>query len=100
MMSGVDQIAKSNTLGSLSQIAMHEKAWRDIRNKLDSLLIGTNVLKGDVARKHCQALDSMTQEDRNIHILTNWGPIYAERSKPLLHQLDILEREIAKLKSA
>lgn len=98
--SGVDKIAKSNTLSSLTNVEMHEKAWRDIRNKLDSMLLTTNVIKGDLARKHCQALDGMGYQDRLNHIMGNWGPIYAERTKALLHQLEILEKEISKLKSA
>ncbi len=99
MMSGVDKIASNNTLASLSQIELHEKAWRDIRNKLDSMLIGTNVLKGDAARKSCLAIDTLSAEDRHAHILSNWGPNYAERARPLLHQLQVLEKEINKLKS-
>lgn len=78
---------------------MAEKAWRDIRNKLDSILIGTNVLKGDEARKKCQLIDTLKTDERIAHIQSNWGSNYVERSRPLIHQLDVLEKVINRLKN-
>ncbi len=74
------------------------KSWRDLRNKLDSLLIGNNVLKSGEIRKLCQQLDGMTTEDRNNHITTYWGSLYAEKSMPLLLQIESVEKTLHKLK--
>jgi len=96
---GIEQLVGARSTPSEKQIEQHERAWRDIRNKLDSMLIGTNVIKGDTVRKQCQELDSLDQEGRYNHIVARWGKQYAERSRPLLHQLDSVEREIARFKS-
>ena len=98
--SGVDKIVASNTLASLSSTEMYERSWRDLRNKLDSLLIGTNVLKGDAARKNCQLLDGMTTDERISHITLNWGQNYTERARPLIHQLEVVENEIKRIKTS
>ena len=81
------------------QLEQHENAWRSLRNKLDSMLIGTTVIKGDAVRKNCQELDQLDSDNRHCHIAQHWGTQYAERSKPILHQLDALEKEITKLRS-
>ena len=96
--SGVEKLAGERITSIEKQLNQHEKAWRDLRNKLDSLLIGTNVIKGDVVRKQCQDLNLMNTENRYNHIISQWGIQYAEKARPLLHQLEILEREMAKLK--
>lgn len=97
--SGVEKIANNNTLASLNAIEMAQKSWRDLRNKLDSILLSTNVVKGDEARKRCLALDTMVLDERISHIKTNWGSSYAERTLPLIHQLEVLEKQINKLKT-
>lgn len=96
---GIDQLVGERSTPTEKQLEQHEKAWRDLRNKLDSMLIGTNVIKGDAVRKQCQDLDSLDQESRYNHIVAHWGKQYAERARPLLHQLESLEREIAKLRA-
>lgn len=70
--------------------------WRELRNKLDSLLLSTNVMKTNDVRQQCHKLDSMTTEERRIHIQSNWGPVYLEKSEPILIQIEALERHIAK----
>lgn len=96
---GIEQLVGARSTPSEKQLEQHERAWRDLRNKLDSMLIGTNVIKADVVRKQCQELDGLDQEGRYNHILAYWGKQYAERSRPLLHQLESVEREIARLKT-
>jgi hypothetical protein len=89
--SGIEQlVAKSN------QNEQYNRSWRDLRNKLDSSLMLTNVLKGDAIRKLCLQLDSLNKNDRYKLIHDNWGVQQAEKSRTLLEQLDIIEREISK----
>jgi hypothetical protein len=68
--------------------------WRDLRNKLDSMLLATNVLKSNDAMRSCRALDTMTSQERSEHILRNWGPQYLEKAKPILIQLEMVEKRI------
>lgn len=69
--------------------------WRDIRNKLDSLLLSTNVLKSDEARRKCLEIDNMEPESRREYISTNWGPNMLNKVDPLLYQLSVLENSLA-----
>lgn len=69
-------------------------SWRDLRNKLDSMLLGTNVLKTNDAMRACRLIDTMTPEERVQHISANWGPAYLERAKPILVQLEMIEKRI------
>lgn len=88
---GIEQlVAKSN------QTEQYNRSWRDLRNKLDSSLMLTNVLKGDAIRKLCLQLDGLDKQARFRLIQDNWGVQQAEKSRTLLEQLDILEKEIAK----
>lgn len=100
MSSGVQQIAGAKTAPASKQIELCEKSWRDLRNKLDSMLIGNNIIKGDHARKMCQELDLLSTDERLAHITKNWGPNFANKANTLLPQLEVLEKEIARLKSA
>lgn len=75
-----------------------EKSWRELRNKLDSLLIGNNILKSSEIRGLCQQLDGMTTEERTNHIATYWGSLYAEKSTPLLLQIESVEKTLNKLR--
>lgn len=95
---GIEQLVGERLSPIQKQLEQHEKAWRDLRNKLDSMLIGTNVIKGDVVRKCCQDLDGLDQVSRQNHIVKHWGTQYADRAVPILHQLEALEREISKLR--
>lgn len=97
---GIEQLVGEKLSPSQVQLNQHEKAWRDLRNKLDSMLIGTNVIKGDNIRKRCQQLDSLDLQGRYNHINSNWGRQYAERAMHTLQQLEAVEREISKLKNA
>lgn len=88
---GIEQlVAKS------SQNEQYNRSWRDLRNRLDSSLMLTNVLKGDAVRKLCLQLDGLNKQDRFKLIQDNWGVQQAEKSRTLLEQLEILEKEIAK----
>ena len=72
-----------------------DKQWRELRNKLDSLLLSTNVMKTNVAMRSCRSLDTMTPEDRATCINTQWGPQYFQKAQPMLVQLEMLEKKIA-----
>lgn len=69
------------------------ESWRALRNRLDSMLISTNVLKTNETLSACRAMDNMSTAEREQHILKNWGPAYLERAKPILIQLQILENK-------
>lgn len=93
---GVDSIVKRMTARQQEQESMQ---WRDLRNKIDSLLLSTNVLKTDDARRACLELDTMSPEARETFITHRWGPNYLIRVSPLLHQLQVLENHINKAQS-
>ena len=71
-------------------------SWRSIRNKLDSMLLSTNVLKTNEVMQACRILDTMSTEERENHILGNWGSAYLGRAQPILMQLEMLEKKLAK----
>jgi hypothetical protein len=73
-------------------------SWRDLRNKLDAMLLATNVFKTNDAMQACRVLDTMSPEERATHIQTNWGPQYFERARPILLQIETLETKIAQMK--
>lgn len=76
------------------QAEQSQMQWRDLRNKIDSLLLSTNVLKSDEARKKCLDIDALSPADREVYIKQYWGVNYFERVRPLLHQLSILENRL------
>jgi hypothetical protein len=93
---GIHKIA-GKKVPNPTELDLYYRTWRDIRNKLDSSLLRTNVLKGDVIRQLCQSLDSQDLEKRYQTIVDNWGPQQAEKSRPLLEQLAKIEAQISTL---
>lgn len=93
---GIDKIIGQRT--DAKNIEVYERTWRDLRNKIDSLLLGSKVLKADLVRVKCQALDQLDQQGRYDHIMKNWGPQYATKILPLLQQLNTVEQQLNKLK--
>jgi len=90
---GVEKVASA--LENRQRVEMSSQ-WRDLRNKLDTLLLSTNVLKTNDVRLLCHQMDTMGIEERRDHIRSNWGPIYLDRAEPILIQLQALEGHIAK----
>ena len=88
---GIDALAQKM---AYRQAEQNQMQWRDLRNKIDSLLLSTNILKSDEARKACLQLDTLSKEERETFIIQNWGPNYLNRVFPLLHQLTVLENHI------
>jgi hypothetical protein len=78
------------------QRAEMSSQWRDLRNKLDTLLLSTNTMKSNDVRQLCHALDGMNLDERRAHITANWGPLYLDRCEPILMQLQAAETNIAK----
>ena len=76
------------------QLSQYTKSWREFKNRLDSMLICTNIMKGDIVRKLCQDLDSLDSDGRYKHIEAYWGKQYADTARPLLSQLETIEKEI------
>lgn len=74
------------------------KQWKEIRNRIDSILLSNNVLKSTEVRKKCLDLDGMGHEARMQHINEQWGPLYLQRVQPMLDQLHSLEQQLLKHK--
>jgi hypothetical protein len=87
------QTGIDRTVEALSNQQREGKAaqWRELRNKMDSLLLSTNIFKTDDIRRVCLALDTMSPTDRVEYIKQKWGPLYLERVQPILQQLQALE---------
>jgi len=91
MQNGVEKIADSlsrNTNESLST------QWRDLRNKIDSILLSTTTFKTDEVRKACREIDDMPAEKRASFITTKWGPVCCHKVEPMLIQLQLLENKM------
>ena len=84
IVSGVDALAQSLNRDQTDQ-------WRSFRNKLDSLLMSGKILKTDQVQAACNQLDAMNYTERLDYITKIWGPMYAQKAEPLLHQLQVLE---------
>jgi len=97
-------VAKSISTGVEKTLEVLEKrqveelntSWRTMRSKLDCLLLATNVLKSNDAMRACRIIDTMTPDEREQHIATNWGPQYLEKARPMLIQIEMIERKIQK----
>jgi hypothetical protein len=94
--SKIAQLLKDNS--SIDEQQLH--SWRDLRNKIDSLLLSTNVLTTNEAKQRCLEIDTMENEKRREFIATNWGPLYLQKVEPLLHQLNVLEIQIIREQAA
>ena len=81
---------------NIKQIEQMSKSWKDLRNRLDIILMTNNVMKTNELRQKCLAMDGMSITERRAHILEHWGPLYLEKAQPLLQQLEILEQNIDK----
>ena len=69
------------------------------RGKLDSILLSNNLIKSDETREHCVEMIAMESDKRDKHILQIWGPLYLEKAKPLLIQIEQLEKQLADIKN-
>lgn len=68
--------------------------WRSLRNRMDSILLSTNVMKTNEAMVACRKLDTMTPEERATLVQQYWGPQYYQKVHPILVQIELLERKI------
>lgn len=82
---------KSDVVKQTEQLS---KQWKELRNRLDSLLMVNNFMRGNDLRQQCIVMDAMTTAERNAHIKKHWGPLYLERVQPIIQQLENLERII------
>lgn len=88
---GVEQLAESLARNTSEDAT---RQWRDLRNKVDSILLSTTTYKTDEVRQLCRELDNMSLEQRQEAIGQKWGPAYLQRVEPLLQQLEALEKKI------
>ncbi len=72
------------------------KQWKEIRNRIDVVLMSNNILKTNETRAKCLELDGMNHNGRIEHIKINWGPLYLNRAQPLLDQLKTIEDQLLK----
>ena len=95
--SGINKLAHqaSGKASDKKHAEQLQRQWKELRNRLDTLLMSNNVLKGTELRQKCLALDSKSFEERQAHINEHWGPLYLQKVLPLLQQLDTLEKVIA-----
>jgi hypothetical protein len=68
-----------------------QSGWKHLRSKLDSILMSNNVMKTNETINACKKIDQLSYEERLEHIASNWGPMYAEKAKPILIQLRQIE---------
>lgn len=73
-------------------------SWRTLRNRLDSILSSGNSMSRNNAMGLCHLLNNMNYTDRKQHILSNWGPQYANKCEALLKQLESLELRMSREK--
>lgn len=92
---GIEHLAAQKRANE-KQNAQLSKQWKDIRNRIDAILMSNNAMKTTEMRMNCFALDQMTSEDRGNHISEHWGPLYLQRVTPLLQQLATLEQQLLK----
>lgn len=88
---GVEQLAESMSRNVSDDQA---RQWRDLRSKMDSILLSTTTLKSDEVRRNCQAIDNMLPEERVTYINQRWGPAFLHKVEPLLQQLQVLEERM------
>jgi len=88
---GVERLAESLARSTTED---QTRQWRDLRNKVDSILLSTTTYKTDEVREACRELDTMSLEERRQLISQKWGPAYLQRVDPLLQQLESLEKKM------
>ena len=86
---GLDGIRQANKRAA-SADAIKAKQWRDLKNKIDSLLKSGNK-PTDELKGYCVQLEDMSHEDRCKLIIEYWGIQYLNKVTPLLQQLLCLE---------
>jgi len=91
----VSKIASKRTESQIRADLMNRQ-WYDIKHKIDGFLTSGNVLKTEDVKTLCQAMDTMSLEERVMHIQENFGSQYLRLVEPLLHQLAMVEKESAK----
>lgn len=90
---GIDKIIKSEKRVQLDSLAT---GWKSIKDKLDILLLTNNVMKTNDTMIACRKIDDLTHEERVVYINDTWGPLYTEKSMPLLLQMKQIENLITK----
>jgi hypothetical protein len=68
--------------------------WREIRDKINSILLSSKAMTIDKARSLCTSMDTSEDETRRRIIKESWGPLYLHKCAPLLYQLNMLEKHI------
>ena len=85
---GVEKLSESMQRRATESLTAQ---WRDLRNKIDSILLSTTTFKTDEVRKACHEIDDMPAQNRSLYITQKWGPVCCQKVEPLLLQLQFLE---------
>ncbi len=72
------------------------KRWKEIRTKINQMLLSGPGVKSDEHRQYALALDTMPHADRADHIKKYWGAVCYDKVVPLLQQLATVESQLLK----
>tara|TARA_R110000751_G_scaffold41702_6_gene97610 strand:+ start:3229 stop:3504 length:276 start_codon:yes stop_codon:yes gene_type:complete len=67
------------------------ESWKDIKCKLDSMLVTNNLLSSENTKLLCNQLADVEHNERINIILQYWGKPFKDKAMPLLLQLKCLE---------
>lgn len=90
---GIEHLARQKKAIEKQSVQL-SKHWKEIRNKIDAVLMSNNVMKSTEVREKCFALDQMNNEARITYITEQWGPLYLQKVTPLLQQLHTIEQQM------
>lgn len=90
-----EHLSSQSESGIKERYNIVKKQWEDTKSKLDTFLVSTHLLSVDELRNLCLQLND--SKSRFEFISQHWGRIYADKSQPILLQLELLERELASL---
>ncbi len=78
-------------IGDPAQTDYLKRQWRELRKKIDGVLISGNINSADENLRKCAMIDRLNPIDREKHITDNWGINYYNRVSQLLSQLAKIE---------
>lgn len=88
---GLNKIKDAHKRSESSE-AIAARQWRDLKNKIDSILKSGN-RKTDEVKNICTKLDESNHDNRCKIIVEHWGQQYLNKVMPLLQQLKCIEEK-------
>jgi len=93
---GINEIAKAVADNHTKQSHL-EGQLRTAQTQVESLLV-SGYMTIDITRQLCTKLFELPTADRQEYIRSNWGPLFLEKVQHPLHQVSVIERELAALR--